>query len=267
MNDRLDILAWLLAAEEHPQLKQEVKYLHAEEALHASEDLQMAFEEAKAFSEKHPRLIGFDALPGDARLRIAYHLKQAQKEARPVVLHPWSVRRQFAWAAVLVLFLGGLSMLSTTLVEKAYPPPPPVVARGPEAPPARRMDEFYRFVSHVVQEGAPIQHQGHQIPELVDWLRQNDGFGPELPQALLAQRGMGCSVIQGPHGKVSLVCVDVNGQRMNLFIGCARSLRREPAEPRRIVLENREVLEWVDEYNTYILVNEDPNGSMPEFLL
>jgi len=266
MNERNDILAWLLAADEHPHLRMEVEFLHAVEELHASPDLQEALEEARAFARKHPRLIDFGAMPGDTRMRIACRLKEAASEASPPAPHPWSVRRQFAWAAVLVLFLGGMSVLSTSWLEKAYPPNQ-IVLHGPALPPPRRMDEFYQFVSRVTREGASLQHEATRIPELVSWLEDHEGIAPELSGPLLELKGMGCSVFQGPHGKISMVCVDLQGNRYNLFIGCARALRREPSQGRRFQLENRDVLEWVDEHNAFLLISESPDTEMPEILL
>jgi len=266
MNEPNDILAWLLAAEEHPHLRQEVEYLHAEEALHASPELRRALEEARIFAQKHPRLLGFGTMPGDVRLRIAYRLKEAVRENSPPVLHPWSVRRQFAWAALLVLFLGGMSLLSTTWLEMNHASEQ-IAERKTAIPPPRRMDDFYHFVSQVTREAPPIQHEGTQMVQLVSWLGEQDGITPDMGTFLRDLKGMGCAVLEGPHGKVSMLCVDMQGNRYNLFIGCAKSLRREPASARRFQLENREVLEWVDEHNAFLLIPEIFGTSVFEILL
>lgn len=268
MKDSQEMLAWLLAGEEHPYLQTEAEYLEARAALEASPALQREFATQKAFLDKHPRLIGFDRMPEDVRLRIGYQLKQAQATLEPrEVLPPWTVRRQFAWAAVLALFLAGMSVVSTTIIDRRYQAPAPSQGGVLAQPMPQRTESFHTFVTHKLSEGVHLQHEAPATAELIYWIGAHDGLVPELPEALALADGMGCAVVEGPYGRVSLICVNVDGQMFHLFVGCAKALRREPMALRRLQLHDRPALEWVNENHSFLLAPDQPGIELPEILL
>ena len=119
MQEHIDHLAWLLAGEAHPGVRDCPEYQDAVARLRQSPALAAAHAEALAFDQRHPRLVGADKLPDDARLRIAACLEREAGKATKLI-GPWSVRRQFAWAAVLALLLGGMSLLSSKLIEQRH---------------------------------------------------------------------------------------------------------------------------------------------------
>lgn len=278
-------LAWLLAAELHPHLKSDPAYAEAEGALRESEDLQAAFEEMRDFDRLHPFLIGFDRMPDDVRERLQTALSRQNAPAREAIpfesspadppkkawdtqqtlgqLSPLSYRKQFAWAAVLALFLAMVSVLSSNLLEMNQPRRP--VAQTP----ARQnfLDEFHQFVSLTANEGVALDHRAESTTEIISWLAEQQAQVPVLPEILREAAGNGCAVREGPRGKISIVCVNMQGQRMQLYIGCARALRSVPKSPEQIVLDGRSAIEWVDENNAYLLLGTDPDAHLPEMLL
>lgn len=294
MKTQEEHLAWLLAAEQHPHLKTEAGYQEAEHARQASEALQSDFAEMRDFDQRHPYLIGFAQMPADVRERLQTVLAQhaisvpaasdtAASSLEPIPFEPinetadapWdtqhalrhlpqlSYRKQFAWAAVLALFLALVSVLSTNVLDLNKPAPVIAVA------PARQnyLDEFHQFVSHTARDGFTLDHRAENTVELVSWLSDQQAQVPNLPEPLLQSDGNGCAVREGPRGKISIVCVNVQGQRMQLYIGCARALRSVPKSPEHIVLDGYKAIEWVDEQNAYILMGTDPDADLPEMLL
>lgn len=277
-------LAWLLAAEDHPHLKKEEGYLEAKAQLDHSPEMQTHFHEALAFTQKHPALFAFNTMPHDVRLRIAEKLQQAASELanpqslgpqalRPhtsrkpaVTPSPWTYRQQFAWAAVLALFLAGLSVISSKVIEQqsSYASSPQL-ARTP--PPQQGLPAFHRFVQASLQESPQIQHQASETVQLVSWLADHEGFAPPLPEAITRSKGMGCSVLESPQGKISMICVDVNGQMLKLFIACSKQLGTQPIEARALKIDRHEALEWIDEDNTFLLIQSLPDVPMPEIML
>ena len=272
MKDCYETLSWLLAGETHPHLKKEQAYLQAEEVLHNSPEIRKRFEDAKAFTERHPELIGFQRMPDDVRQRLEEKLKENGTSAHRI-LHmptagPLSYRKQFAWAAVLALFLAGLSMLSSLVLERQSGSPAshaPQLGREVES----HLPDFRSFVSNKAREEIHLAHRNHNPLELVQWLAEHNPevSSPHLPAALNLGRLNGCSVIEGPRGKVSLVFVQVDGKPMHLFVACSKSLRCKPAKPRHVQLEGRRAIEWVDDSNAYLLIAENPDDEMPEILL
>ena len=70
MKDSHDILAVLLAADDHPHLREEATYREAKALLDESAELQRDYEEARTFFDKHPVLVGIRPMPEDVRDRI-----------------------------------------------------------------------------------------------------------------------------------------------------------------------------------------------------
>ncbi|MCC5847768.1 MAG: hypothetical protein JJU29_06695 [Verrucomicrobia bacterium] len=269
MKDSYEILAWLLAGETHPHLKEKQAYLQAEEVLHNSPEIRKRFEEAKAFTERHPELVGFERMPVDVRQRLAEKINEVGSTSNKIIPmsppNPLSYRKQFAWAAVLALFLAGISMITSLVLDRQPHQTAPRLGREVES----HLPEFRTFVSNTAREELHLTHRNQNPLELVQWLAEHNPevSSPHLPAALNLGQLNGCSVIESPRGKVSLVFVQVDGQPMHLFVACSRALRCKPAKPRHVQLEGRRAIEWVDDSNAYLLLAEDPDVEMPEILL
>lgn len=267
MNHLDEHLAWLLAAEEHPHLKKEEGYNLALETLRTSPELKQQLDQAISFARRHPRLVGFDRLPADARNRIALSLKQACSSAysdhAKAVRGPWTFRRQFAWAAVLALLLAGLSVVSSKIVGTQSPSP----YVRPTLATASLLPDFHQFVSQTAASGIRMDHYGDQPVELVQWLRENQGLVPNLPDIIASGTGRGCALVESPLGRVSVVCVTVEGQTMQLFVACAKALRCAPSPRQLVDLGGRPALEWVENNQVYLLTPAEADAEMPEILL
>ncbi len=276
MKHTQDHLAWLLAAAEHPHLKQDKGCQEALSLLETSPELSEQYEEALVFTQKYPELFAFNTLPPDARERIAKALALAapaeptlRASSNPVeTVSPWSYRQQFAWAAVLALFLAGLSVLSSRIIEQQSPYAPSNRVNPPRlAGEADPLPEFHRFVRHSLEDSPQFQHQTHDTVQLVSWLNDHNGFAPPLPEAIVQAPGMGCAILESPHGNISMICVDVNGQKLKLFIACAKALRTPPRPKEALRIDGHEGLEWSNEDNVFLLIQSEPDLPMPEIML
>ncbi|MCC5844067.1 MAG: anti-sigma factor [Verrucomicrobia bacterium] len=273
MNHTDETLAWLLAAEDHPHLKNEAEYDAAKSQLDASPELHARFEEALAFNLKHPSLFSFGTMPPDVRRRISTALEEsappgtAPVESLPAP-SPWSYRQQFAWAAVLALFLAGLSVLSSRIIEQQSPYAQPHRAEPPRlAGNADALPEFHRFVKNSLDTPPRFQHQARDTVQLVSWLKEHDGFASPLPDSITRAPGMGCAILESPHGDISMICVDLNGQKLKLFIACSKALRVHPRPVEALRIENHEALEWSNDDNLFLLIQSEPDTPMPEIML
>lgn len=270
MNKTDEYLSWLLAAEEHPYLKNNDEYRQAVAVLETSPALREKFADAKAFNQAHPDLFGFGTLPEDAKRRIARTLQSSAPPPRLPLSSksppPWSFRQQFAWAAVLALLLAGVSVMSSKIIEKQQTSPHARLAGPPRIDTGGR-PQFYEFVSRSLNQPAGLQYHGEDTRQLVSWLEEQDGFAPALPDAIARARGNGCAVLEGPHGKISMLCVDMDGQTLRLFITCSRALQtpEHPARPLRI--DNHDALEWSNGDNLFLLIQSQPEAPMPEIML
>lgn len=269
-------LAWLLAAEEHPHLKNEDGYLAAKQHLENPPELSGRFEEAKHFAQMHPLLFGFEPMPGDVRDRIARAIEAAAPRnasaarLRQTTVSPsaWSTRQQLAWAAVLILFLGALSVFSSKLIEQRSPyartyPAGTIQLADASAP----LPDFHRFVKHSLTSATPFQHQSRETVQLIQWLEENEGFSARIPEAITQAPGMGCALLESPHGKVSMICVDIEGQKLKLYIACSRALQVEPRPAVPLNLDGHEALEWSNEKHLFLLIQSRPETPMPEMML
>jgi hypothetical protein len=261
MNDPLDTLARLLAAEDHPHLADDPEVAASRRDLEASPELQAALDEARAFSLRHPRLIDLGGMPPDTRARISAVLREHCPPQKKVVpLHPWSVRRQFAWAAALVLLLAGMSVISSKIIQNQEGPAP-IIASSP-------VDVFHAFVAQNIRNGTLPQHQGAEMNQLVSWVQAQGSGTFSLPPSLLNTSGIGCSKLRGPGGDVFLLCFKTDTQTLHLFSTCAKRLEMPPsARPSRFRIEGRETREWSDGNNVYLLITHDPGTTMPEMML
>jgi hypothetical protein len=269
MNKTNESLAWLLAAEDHPHLKKEDGYQAAKQELGASSELQEQFESAREFNARHPELFAFRTLPADARERILSRLKEESARQRNAVPlpSPWTYRQQFAWAAVLALFLALLSVLSSMFIEYQSPQGREYRATRELAARTEALPDFHAFVRHALDEGSHFQHQSSDTVQLVNWLQEHEGVAPPLPDSIARAPGMGCSILEGPRGKISMICVKLNGQKVKLFITCSRGLHAQERPLRSLNIDRYEALEWSDSNNFFLLIQSEPDAAMPEIML
>lgn len=257
MNIDLDMLARLLAADEHPHLAEEVGFAECARALEESPGLRAALAEEREHVAKYPRLIGLGGMPEDVRKRIEGALRaEYARMGREVPLHPWSVRRQFAWAAALVCLLAGMSLISTRIIQSQQPPLP-YIARRP-------VDLFHAFVAEAARSGVALQRESEDTAQLVGWLAEQGGGGGAFPEGLLQRTGIGCARIQGPAGAVDILCYRQDGRILHLFAGCAKYLQM-PATPQPVKLriEGRQAVEWSDGSNVFLLITHEPGEELP----
>ena len=217
MKDKHTILAHLLAADDHPPLSSEPGFIKAREAVEADPELQAAYEEAKRFSEKHPVLIRTDVMPKDVRSRIRRELERKMPlitTARiEMELSPWTIRTQFAWAALLVLLLAGMSILSSYALDHQHSQEIAVAYQN--QPP---QDAFRSYIGQTVEDLPFLEMRSSDTTQLVSWLHENGSATASAPTALMAHEGIGCASLKGPNGTVSLLCFRVEGQIVHLFV-------------------------------------------------
>lgn len=267
MNDTTHILAILLAAEEHPHLREEPNFQEASDAVSASPDLQIKFAESKAFLQAHPVLTQIEGLPEESRARIEDVLKAEMAknpQGKVIFMNPWGVRKHFAWAAALVLLLAGMAMISSTIIRQQD-------QRGQlladaELPPA---EAFYQFVGNMAgRNRMPLQHRNSQSNQLVSWLGEQGAPSFVAPKPLLEKETMGCAYLEGPDGKISLICFDTDKGVVHLFITPSETLLLEGrSDPRSMILNGRNALKWHDEENAYLLIGHEENQELPEVFL
>lgn len=264
MKDSTHILAWLLAAEEHPHLKETPEYLEVAGALQESESLQTRLSESRRFLAAHPVLTRIEGLPSDSRARIEAVLRAQMKkmpEGKVVALSPWSVRRHFAWAAVLVLLLAGMSVLSTYIIQQQENPA--LIARS--VPP---LEAFYQYTGQLAERRLPLQVRESNHSQLVAWLNDQGAGRIETPPALSAKETLGCAYLDGPDGKIALICFKTENGVVHLFVTSAESLELRGRSPRQgLTVNGRQAQVWHDEVNAYLLMTHDIDQALPEVFL
>ncbi len=261
MQEHLEHLAWLLAGEDHPGVRDCPEYGEAQARLRQSPALAKAHAEAMAFNQRHPRLVGADTLPADARQRIAARLARASSEkgTHKVLKGPWSVRRQFAWAALLALLLGGMSVLSSSLIEQR---------KGVAYPLSADLPGFHAYAASMAAANFRLDHRDSNPIQLVQWLNERGAATVTIPASLREQPGLGCKAMKWKHGKISLVCLKVNGETVHLFVTDMPAVRKQcPPKPERLMLQGREAVQWADQQGAYLLITHDPGVSLPEIML
>jgi|GEM_PF-1338791 len=267
MKDHIDTLALLLAAEQHPHLKDQPEYREAKQKLEESASLQADFADSKAFFEVHPVLVGVDRMPTDTRARIESALRRemgedSDRSKRPE-LTPWTIRTQFAWAAVLVLLLAGMAVLSTSIINQQERRQRRI-ARSTLPP----LQAFQSFVADTVQQRIPLQERDPDASQLIAWLREQGASPLNVPADLANNETLGCAYFDGPHGKISLLCFGADEQVVHLFITPSRTLNLSAARsPRAFELRNRAAVQWNDTENAYLLIAHNPNTPLPERFL
>lgn len=266
MKDPNNILAHLLAAEEHPPLKEAPEFQKAQAALDADPALQSAFEEAKQFHEQHPVLIRTDKMPADVRRRIERALEKSSPLSATQLtmeLSPWTVHTQFAWAALLVLLLAGMAVLSSIVLDQqraqdqfiAYTNQPP-------------QDAFRSYIGQTVENLPVLDMRTKDTTKMVSWLHEHGSATASAPEVLMNEKGIGCANLTGPHGNVSLLCFRVDGDIVHLFITENESIDVTEVQPAvKMKLQQREAMQWNDEAHTYLLITHDERQALPEVFL
>jgi len=266
MKDPHNILAHLLAADDHPPLREEPEFLKAREAMEADAELQKAYEEAKRFAEAHPVLIRTDVMPQDIRMRISRTLEKHSpfSVSRTVMeLSPWTIRIQFAWAALLVLLLAGMSVLSSYVLDQQHTQEMAVAYQN--QPP---QDAFRSYVGQMVENLPVLQMRSRDTTEMVSWLHQNGSPAASAPSALMKEKGIGCANLKGPNGTVSLLCFKVDGEVLHLFITDNQAVNVSGIQPAmQMKIQQRDAVQWNDAAHTYLLITHDERQNLPEIFL
>jgi hypothetical protein len=267
MKDSTHILAILLAGEEHPQLREEADFQAASDAVAASSELQKKFAESKAFLDAHHVLIQIEGLPEECRARIAQMLKTEMAknpQGKIIATNPWALSKYFAWAAALVFLLAGIAMISSNIMRQQD-------QAGQEIADAELTPEaaFLQFVGTMAGQGrAPLQHRNSQSTQLVYWLGEQGAPSFSAPQPLMAKATMGCAYLEGPDGKISLICFDTDSGVIHLFVTPSKTLQLEGrSSPKAMILNDRNALKWHDEKNAYLLIGHEENQQLPEVFL
>lgn len=266
MKKSYDTIAHCLTADDHPHLKEDMDFQKAQAEVDASPELQQQLEVARAFFEKHPRLMDVSEMPSDVRNRIAKVLAAHQPEASfatEPTLSPWEVRRSFAWAACLVLLLAGMAVLSSSFLEYR-------VDRNYELTLSKMppQDAFHAEVGRLVKHGMSLQVQAQDTTQLVSWLGDQGLPGVQPPRPLMDEPAMGCARFQTPFGDLGVICFKVENGIVHLFMANADEMGLENAiPPRSFQLRGRRVKEWSDEETLYLLVPQEPETDLPELFL
>ena len=266
MKKSYDTIAHCLTADDHPHLKEDMDFQKAQAEVDASPELQQQLEVARAFFEKHPRLMDVSEMPSDVRNRIAKVLAAHQPEASfatEPTLSPWEVRRSFAWAACLVLLLAGMAVLSSRFMEHQAKQSYQLVLS--EMPP---QDAFRAEVGRLLKQGMPLQVQAQDATQLVSWLGDRGMPYVQPPQPLMDKPTMGCARFQTPFGDIGVICFKVENGVLHMFVADAGKMGLESViAPRSFELRGRRVKEWSDEETLYLLVPQEPETDLPELFL
>lgn len=260
-----DILAVLLAADDYPPLLEEETYREAKARLDASPDLRKEYEEARTFNQRHPALVDVGDMPDATRERIAKELERHSSllsRGVHVDLSPWTVRAQFAWAAVLVLLLAGMAVLTSQLANRHAGQRR--MAQYRNQPPE---DAFRSFVGQVAQSPS-LQKFDSNNRELVSWLETQTSSSLNVPEKFRDQEGIGCAYLNGPNGTVSLLCMNIEDQTVHLFMANASDMGlTSPHAPERMTIHSRDALQWNDEEHVYMLMTHYADEKLPEMFL
>lgn len=265
MKDPIEILACLLAAEEHPHLRENADFPAAEKALQESPELRARLEESKTFFAAHPVLTRIGGLPAESRNRIEETLRQEMRAGKQTVPGPWGIRKNFAWAAMLALLLAGMSVISSNIIEKQNRLEK---ARLAEIRNLNPREAFHRFAGKLVDRRLPLQYRENSNTQLVSWL-ENHGAEPfRTPAGLVNKDTMGCAYLDGPNGKVSLICFKTEKGTVHLFVTSVENLDlKVETPPRKALVNDRQALEWNDRQNAYLLITHDKGQELPEVFL
>lgn len=265
-HESYDILARCLAVDDHHHLKEEPEFQEACFAVETSPELQQELEEARSFLKSHPVLIEVDLMPSDVRSRISKALEGSAAKPAPAgqqILGPWQIRSQFAWAACLVLLLGAISVLSSSLIEgqakKEYNHL--LAQQHPE-------DAFRMEVGRLVAGRFSLDERSDSTTHLVSWLGDQGITGIQVPSEMPDDNVLGCAQFDAPFGKIGVVCFDVEGEVVHMFMTCARDVGlQSPMAPSRFKLNEREALQWSDGDNLYLMIPDQKDADLPEIFL
>ncbi|MDF3129504.1 hypothetical protein P0Y35_09890 [Kiritimatiellaeota bacterium B1221] len=267
MKDSIDVIAKLLSAADHPHLRDEPDFVEAEKMLAASPELQRQYAESKTFFEAHPVLTQIEGMPEDCRQRIQQVLlkeQERQPEGKIVKLTPWGVRKNFAWAAVLALLLAGMSVLSTNIIDQKNRKQAHLAALENKSP----AEAFYQYAGELADGRLPLQYRENGSAQLVSWLEDQGARPFTAPSELLTKDTMGCAYLDGPNGKVSLICFHSDQGTMHLFVTAAESVELEGVDaPKKAMVNDRQAVKWHDEKNAYLLIAHDKEQALPEVFL
>ncbi len=267
MKDDIEIIAKLLSAEEHPHLRDEPDFAEAEKILSASPELQSKYAESKTFYKAHPVLTHIEGMPADCRERIEQVLRKAQEkkpEGKMVELTPWGIRKNFAWAAVLALLLAGMSVLSTNIIDQKNRKEARLAAIQDESP----SDAFYHYAGELADGRLPLQYRENGSTQLVSWLEGQGAQPFSAPPKLLGEDTMGCAYLDGPNGKVSVICFNSDEGTVHLFVTTSASVKlKGVASPEKALVNERKAIKWHDEENAYLLIAHDKEQNLPEVFL
>jgi hypothetical protein len=180
-----------------------------------------------------------------------------------VQLSPWEIRKQFAWAAILVLLLAGMSVVSSSIIHNREQQQRQLTLQFMPPP-----DAFRDYVGRLMQQNIPLQHRDSHATQLVSWLEENGARQYTPPTAFMGMSGVGCGMLDGPSGKISVICFDTENGKVHLFVTCAKSLNmQESSPPKRLKLHKREAMQWNDKENAYLFIAHDPEQPLPEIFL
>jgi len=114
----------------------------------------------------------------------------------------------------------------------------------------------------------PLQHRDSQSNQLVSWLGEQGAPSFVAPKPLMEKETMGCAYLEGPDGKVSLICFDTDKGVVHLFVTPSETLLLQGrSDPRSMILKGRNALKWHDEENAYLLIGHEEDQELPEVFL
>lgn len=250
-------------------MREETEYKEAARLLAESNDLQAEFAEIKAFIADHPVLTCLEGLPDESRDRIESVLRaEMNKNSTEKLpqLTPWEVRKQFAWAAILVFLLGAMAVISSFIIRQQEELDYQEYLAEAGQPPA---DKFYQFAGDMAGRGRmPLENRDSDSRQLVGWLADRGAEPFSAPLTLMEKETMGCAYIDGPHGKISLLCFDTEKGTVHLFVTSSKDLQLDGVSaPKATVVNDRNALKWHDEENAYFLIHHEKDRDLPEVFL
>lgn len=257
-------LAWLLAADQHPEVKNETGYAEALNAMEADETLRRRLEEAQAFDKEYDTLVSTATLPEDARHRILAVIEKAERDQiqSKTIAFPW--QQQLAKAAIAILLVGGAFFAGSKIMERGV-----LQTQNTLATFQHDVEGFQKLGAFMADGNINLQHRNSDFDNVSTWLAEQKGVTIDAPRTISSSTSMGCQIIDWNGSKVSVVCVKLEGNVAHLFVTDLETFQGHCPEKflGRRTVDGRESQTWVKDGKAYFLVTHDEGEPLPEIAL
>lgn len=242
--------------------RDEAKFLLRSYGLDGQDQNDPQFAEALDMLKRDPELARWFAAEQavDSRLARSFgafpvppDLKSQLLAARKVVVVPFWQRRPvwLAAAATIAILLGVVFALRP-------PRPGPSLASSPSA-------ELFRLA----EQGPHVNMMAASFPEIQQWLRERQQPTElALSERLKGQRYEGCRILDWQGRRVTMLCLDVEGKHVDLFVLDADLLPGLPADggPQFARVGDVNTAAWTRGGQTYLLAGQVDPQTLKRYL-